>query len=189
MPAVKILDIEEVTPVKVSAKNKTVPVIGVLSSLIVFLLFVFLGMKIFSNSDQEASKENSDNLNKIVITTPEPHLNTKDAGLNGSSSGLAQESKQSPSDKTVAPAFAVLNFLGDNELPVYSAQNIPVGATWDPKSKQILSQNLTSCTWIAQKERSFKTKGGKIFRYIRCKAGSNFVEGWINKAALNINDK
>lgn len=84
----------------------------------------------------------------------------------------------------MTPVFSVINFLGKNELPVYTDATKPAGSTWDSKTNQITASSLKDCQWVDQQTATFASKGGKTFRLIRCSTGAGTAEGWVVEAGM-----
>lgn len=90
----------------------------------------------------------------------------------------------STNNTAMTPVFSVINFLGKNELPVYTDATKPAGSTWDSKTNQITASSLKDCQWVDQKTATFASKGGKTFRLIRCSTGAGTAEGWVVEAGM-----
>lgn len=87
-------------------------------------------------------------------------------------------------DVPVKPAFALLNFLDDQGAAKYSASTLPKGLSWDTGKGQLASTGLEVCEWLGGRERTFSSRPGHTFRFVRCGTGDARVEGWLNQAAI-----
>ena len=96
----------------------------------------------------------------------------------------AESSGNSREGVPMVPSYALLNFLGKDGRPRYSADTLPAGAQWDPKTGQIRGSSLRDCRWLKPKTTTLPGKGRRRFLYVRCMAGSEPIEGWVVSGGL-----